>query len=1103
MKRSLYGPAVFLGEPAVNENSSGPLRRSNGATTLKRLFGALTLFTCLAVIPASAQLATTTSLVGTVTDASGKAIQNAKVTIVETGTLTTYSTLTNDQGYYATEFARVGVYSVTVEQPGFQKLTKTGIEVNINQIVRTDFKLSVGAVSSSVTVAAEVAAIKTDDATVSENLGTRAVADLPLSGRDAMQLATATPGVLLGPKSTPNGTPPGMDYVGAGTREISNSLALDGISIMNNLITNTPTRPMVETIQEVEVQTGTYSAQYGAYMGVHINLVTKSGTNAFHGSAVEFLRNQVLDARSFFTLPTPANPTASKPPLRQNQFGVEFDGPVLIPKLYNGKDKTFFLASYEGFRLVQQSTSLSTQMPEAFFSGNFSGVPTSSITGGVIKDPFNGSAPFPGNIIPAARISPAVLKLKQYYPASNLPGLTANFSVPVPTTNRYNQTVDRLDQNIGDKIRLYARVHWQEWNGFGGSAIPINGSISPTTVTNYTVGYTHTVTSNVVNDFRVGRNFFQTATVNPFTVNGQKTARTDLGIPGFNGDSIYNNPGIPDFSITGFNGFGSGSTNWYQHDSTVQVSEQLSWSRGSHNVMAGMEFRRLATGRAAVNSPRGIFTFNGTQSGYAPADFILGTPVSFGTPGPEVRGRVAGWRDGFFVLDKWQATRKLTLNYGIRYELPTVPYTINGNASILNPDRSALVVATPGFRFNKPQHNLWAPRLGFAYRITGKTVFRGGAGIYYNPNQTNTYTFLNTNPPWCPIFQCNWSAGLTPLSLSNPYGVPAACPLPGSNSGALIVTPAFDLPPGRMNQWSASLDRQLWSGGGFELQYLGSHSYHLDRSYYVNSPLPGPGAVNSRRPNKAFGPIRLINNDEIANYESLSAVFRQRMSKGLQMQASYTWSHTLDVTTDSNGGGTPMNPFWWRADYGNSNWDVRHRYITYFNYNIPFFTVSNPLVKGVFAKWQTNGIVTIQTGFPIINVTTGTDTANTAASGPYRPSLVNPPSANCGRGHLIGCIDATAFTVADLYPINPTNFAYGNAGRNLLTGPGSQTVNFSIFKNFAIKESFRLQIRMETFGLFNHTNFQNPSSTINTSSFGNITSASGNRNIQIGAKLQF
>src|SRR6185369_5474777 len=249
----------------------------------------------------------------------------------------------------------------------FQAVTKTGVLVANNQTIRTDVELAVGSLTQTVTVQAAVMAIATDDQTVSEVMSTRSISDLPLNGRDPMQLARMTAGVLPGIKSSATGVPPGEDFNGAGTREIQNSLSLDGISIMNNLITTTPTRPMVEAIGEVEIQTGTYSAQYGSYMGVHINMVTKSGTNQFHGALVEFLRNQVLDARSFFTLPTPANPTAKKPPLRQNQFGVEFDGPVWIPKIYNGKDKTFFMASYEGYRQRQQSTSVSTEMPAAFF----------------------------------------------------------------------------------------------------------------------------------------------------------------------------------------------------------------------------------------------------------------------------------------------------------------------------------------------------------------------------------------------------------------------------------------------------------------------------------------------------------------------------------------------------------------------------------------------------------------------------------------------------------------------------------------------------------------------------------------------------------------
>jgi len=243
----------------------------------------------------------------------------------------------------------------------------------------------------------------------------------------------------------------------------------------------------------------------------------------------------------------------------------------------------------------------------------------------------------------------------------------------------------------------------------------------------------------------------------------------------------------------------------------------------------------------------------------------------------------------------------------------------------------------------------------------------------------------------------------------------------------------------------------------------------------------------------------------------MSVIFRQRFTRGLQAQVGYTWSHTLDVSTDSNGGGTPMNPYWWKGDYGNANWDIRHRVVAIFVYEIPFFPVSNPVLKRALGGWQANGIVTLQTGFPF-NVSTGTDTANTAASGTYRPDLVHAPSANCGRGHLVGCIDSTAFTVSDLNPISPNNFAYGNAGRNLLFGPGAETVNFSLFKNFPIKERLKFQFRFESFAIFNHTNFSNPSwsgpgavanSVFGTSSFGNIVSAVGNRNIQFGAKLQF
>ena len=649
---------------------------------------------------------------------------------------------------------------------------------------------------------------------------------------------------------------------------------------------------------------------------------------------------------------------------------------------------------------------------------------------------------------------------------------------------------------MATRSRLFFRYQRQQETILVGNANPTSATNGPVYLSNYNIGFTQTFSPTVVNDMRFGRNFFDTATLNYFTVNGPKNVGGILGIPGFNGDVIGNNPGLPEFNVTGFTGWGVSGTNWYQDDTTWQGAEQLSWNKGSHNFMFGAEFRKLETGRSATNSSRGFFNFTGQFSGYAPADFILGLPANLQTYATQVRGLVAQWRDGFFALDNWQASRKLTINYGLRYELPTVPYTVNGYATELNPQQTMLVPPNPpvpGFKFTYPQHTNWAPRFGFAYRLTDRTVFRGGFGIYYNPNQTNSQTFLNTNPPFADYTTFTSNPNTPTLSLSSPTGGPANPPPPVSN----VITDNWDLKTPRMNQWSFGVEQALWRNAGLELQYLGSHSYHLDRSYYNNTPyLPGPGAIQPRRPNQLFGVIRTIQNDEIGNYEGLSVVVRQRFSRGVQFLASYTWSHTLDVSTDSNGGGAPMIPYNWRADYGNSNWDIRHRFVASYLWEIPFFKNANSWVRNAFGNWQVNGITTMQSGMPF-NVTDSKDTANTSSGGSYRPNLVHAASADCGRAHLTGCIDPSAFV-----EIPTTIFAYGNAGRNLLRGPHLFTTDLSLFKNFRIYERVRLEFRFEAFNFTNSPQFSNPAATFGTASFGNITATSiENRDIQLGAKL--
>ncbi|MBC8167188.1 MAG: TonB-dependent receptor, partial [Bryobacteraceae bacterium] len=980
-----------------------------------------------------AQLTSTTSLVGRVADSAGAEIQGAAVKAINTATSETLSAVTNSEGQYEFLFIKPGTYSITVQQSGFDTSTLTGIPVSTNQVVRNDFTMKIGQVSEQISVTADIPPINTEDASITETLSTKSTAELPLNSRNALRLAITVPMVLPGRK-TPTGNPGGGEgYIGAGTREIQNSLSMDGVSIMNNLITTSTLRPSVDAIQEFQVQTGTYPAQYGGYMGVQLNVITKSGTNQLHGTAFEFLRNDALDAKNFFQ-----RADTKKAPLRQNQFGFALTGPVVIPKIYDGHNRTFFLLNYEALRNKQSIPGIETVFTDAMRRGDFSAIIRPII------DPFSaGKTAFPGNIIPTARLSPQSLRILQYLPAANVAGVNPqtggpanNYNVNVPNSNDSNQTIDRLDQSIGDRVRLFFRYAWQNTELLNGNTNPVNGYTQPVKDRNFVIGYTHTFSPTVVNDARFGRQFVSIDSVNLFA--DRPNAGTEIGIPGFTTDA--NNFGLPNIGITDFISVGGqnmASSNWYQTDKTYQFSDVISWNRGAHSISAGYDTRRLITARIANNNPRGGFVFSGTITGYAPADFLLGLPLQVTTPGPLVQAEVGQYRHGFFISDKWQFS-KLTLTLGMRYELPTVPKSLNGNATILNPEQTAFIPATvpQSIPLINANHRNFAPRVGFAYRLTPRWVVRGGYGIYYNPNQLNSYTLATTNPPFATIFTYNSLATDPTLTLSNPTPQAAQGALPKPN--AFTLNP--DLPTAMMNQWSFSVEHGLWRNAGFELQYLGSRTTHLDRSYFNNTPLPGPGNIDARRPNQLFRTIRTIQTDMVSSYQAMSVVVRQQFFKGTTALLSYTWSKTLDVTTDSNGGGAPMDPYNWKLDYGKSNWDIPHRFVGSWTYELPFLRESKmAAAKYVLGGWQVNGILTIQSGYPF-NVVTPGDVANTGV-GNQRPNLVKAATSNCGGDQLRNCIDASAFVL-------PPSFTYGNAGRNILRGPGLTNLDFSLFKNF-------------------------------------------------------
>jgi hypothetical protein len=1037
---------------------------------------------------ASAQLASQTALVGTVTDSGNLVVPGAQVTAVNVGTKDTYETTTSSEGYYNIQFVRTGTYEITISLTGFQTFKATGVQVAGNQVVRTDAVLKVGGLTEAVNVEARAQVLTTDSAVVSETIGKRAIVELPLNGRNVWSLASTTPGVLAGINSDI-----GLSFRGAGQREIQNSLSLDGINSSANLLASTSMRPIADAVEEVQIQTGSTSAEYGSYLGVAINVVTKSGTNALHGSAFNFFKDDSLNARGWYE--NPANP---KNPLRSNQFGFEVEGPVVIPGLYDGHNKTFFMGAYEGVRAEALSPTFGSVPTALMRQGNFSEIAAP------IKDPFTGQA-FAGNIIPQSMLSKVSLDLLQYYPAPNATGTANNLATTSSNEDNIDQFLGRVDQNLGNKVRLYVRYNWHDSLNTAIGAIPATGVTQPRVNKNTLFTYTHTLKPTLFNDFRIGYHRLDFDTLNQFSVNNQPGAGTALGIPGFDGDTKYANPGLPSVNVSNFSSLAASGTNWYQFDTTFQASDVLAWNRGSHNVRTGFDLRRLATGRRAANDPRGLFSFTGDISGYSVADFMLGLPRTVIPPTDQIQGHVGGWRNGFFINDNWQARRNLTLSLGMRYERSTPVQTYAGVADMLADDfltiiPSPLLSAYPvkGFEFTEPNNKDFAPRLGATYRLSEKTVVRAGYGIYYNPNQMNSFTFLTNNPPLAVVSTYTSDPKNPTLSFDHPTGVAAPTAAPD------MISPTRHLPNARKDQWSFDVQRELWASGGLDIEYIGSNTSHLDRSFFNNTPAPGEGAVDPRRPTSLFRSRRIIQNDLIADYDAVTFGLRQRMRKGLQADAHYTWSRTRDMSTHSNGGGQTMDNYDIWRDYGPANWDVPHRFVASYLYDMPFLKSSTqPILKYVVAGWQVSGVTTLQSGSPV-NVTLSTDRANIGITGQQRPDLVGAvPEMNCvadpdptKRRQLMNCYDATAFAL-------PANFTFGNASRNILRGPKFVTTDLSFMKTRPIGRGARFQFRAECYNIFNNVNYGNPGSTFGAASFGRITSAGTMRQVQLGGKILF
>lgn len=1093
-------------------------------------------------LPIRAQVSNNTALVGTVTDPSGSVVAGAKVVGINRETKVQYPGTTNGEGYYSITFINPGIYDVTVTMPGFRTVTASGVIVAINLSVRTDISLSVGSQASEVSISATTPPLSTDDALLGETIESQKVHDLPLNGRHAIDLATTASNITISGNAL-TGNPPGNRASGSGTRNINNSISLDGISIMNNLITTATLSPNPDALDSVQTQNGNYTAQYGDYLGVHINLVTKTGGNAFHGTAYDYIQNDAFNAKSWL-----ATPTTKKSPLRYNLFGGVLSGPVLIPFLYNGRDKTFFLGSYEGLRNSGATFTTSTVLTNRMRQGDFGELTyTSGPSAGQFKQLYNpgtrfalcskpdfscAAAAYPNNIIP---ISPIAAKVLPYLSAPTAPGTTSNWTGNLPNAINEDSTVERVDHNIGDKIRLFGRFAWQGVNNFNQSTNLVNTAYTTTKTRNGAVGYTHIITPKLVNDLRFGFNVVSTQIINQEAQNSDTDAGSQLGIPGFTADVQSGNPGLVDMSIGGsggYQGIAQDGTNWYQDDRQLTIYDQISYTWGKHNLMGGVSFRKMTIGRSAANTARGKFNFDATLNtaadsngkgvtggGDAAAAFIGGWATSYNSPYFQVKGSIGQWRDGFFGQDTWQISQKLTLQYGLRYELPQVAYSLNGVGRIMDPTLTTLYPAIggtnpldaakyPGFEFSGPSHSNVSPRVGFAYRATDKSVIRGGGGIYYNANQLNSYTLSSTNFPYSAVVTPSTGFGVTPGFTLDQPNVPAPAPWPGPISNPYAnFTVDHSLPTARMYQWNLDFGQEVWKDGGFELQYLGSRTIHLDESYYPNQPQPSTVTFSqSRRPNPAIGQIRDIFNDGFATYNGLTAVLRQRVTHGLSTNLSYTWSHSMDTSDSSNDGGSAMWQGHLKLDYGDSGYDIRNRFVGTVTYALPSLDHNSFWIHEALGGWQANAIVDLRGG-TALNITTNVDRANTGNLAGQRPNFVHLSKVTCSRATVTGpggsqknsCIDATAYAI-------PDPGTYGNLHRNAIHGPGVANTNFSLFKNFPIWENVAFQLRGEAFNVFNHPNPGNPNTTFGGTTFGFITGSNSNfgaRVLQVAGKINF
>ena len=1066
----------------------------------------------------------TGAIQGIVEDSQHAVIPGAQVTVTNLGTNQTRKLTTDSKGFYHAADLLVGTYQVAVSEKGFKTSIHRGIEISVSQIARVDFMMALGETRQEVVVVGHAPLLESETVAAGEVIAGQAITGLPLNGRQYVQLAQLTPGVLQSP---PGGKGGASGFVANGVWDDMNDFELDGMD--NNA--RTPgmqqdtydvARPSVDALAQFRVETHNFSAEFGRAAGGVINASIKSGTNQFHGDLFEFLRNDALDARDYF-----AAPDQARPKLVRNQFGGTLGGPIL-------RNRLFFFFSYEGDREIDGQTIVDTVPTLAERQGNFSDLGATTIydpatTSGSGKKATRDS--FPGNIIPTDRFDPTAVKVLNagILQAPNQPGLVNNFVLSPNVSYPGNQYIGRIDAPLSTRDVLFGRYFITDLNEIDPQPFYIggateNGSRSQAVV----MGETHTFGPSMINELRLGYtrlNALNTIPVSSpmfdqFGINGVGAPPAVTGISQF-GFQVMPNIGDP-----------GGYPN-HKIPEVWEIKDNMTLIHGNHTLKTGIDYRYQRAFQFTTGGSRGKFTFDGafTQnpqsrsgSGAEFADFLLGLPDKVSAGG----GNYGDTRDhywGAYLQDDWKLTPNISLNMGLRYEIFSNVFEIHDNQGnfLFGPNKliypnnqtpagvsADLVTNIPsgiGSRtLMRPDYNNFSPRLGIAWRFAPRTVLRAGAGIYYSEG-INTYiggaNMLLSNPPYNVSYSYK-SDKVTPTFFLD-QGFPPDIHSPsaiGPSTSLQSYSPTFPRP--YVADFTFDIQHQLPSHILLDVGYSGSNGSQLPVQYNANQEFPGPGSVNSREPLPGFSSINTIQPMDNSNYNALVVSLKRHFSRKMGFIVSYTYGKALSSYEEKFANISVRSDHNLNWEYSPTDFNVTNRFVGSFMWQLPYgsgqrWSSGSRVVNGLLGGWAFNGIVTLQGGLPF-TPSLNSNTANT--SGAARPNRI-------ANGNLSGSQRDPSlwFNLNAFVPADASLYQYGSAGNNILTGPGMNNFDLSLFKSArvgALGESGEVEFRFEAFNAFNSPQFGLPNATVDVAGAGTITSlAIPMRELQFGMKILF